>query len=114
MRALALVLVLLAMAGCAPDDPRTQAPRDPVKECAAQGGTIQRVGFSQALACVIPYPDAGKPCRDKADCKGECWTASPIPGADGRFTGTCQPTNLPFSCHARITDGKAGPILCVD
>ncbi len=42
--------------------------------CTQQGGVMRKVCLSQSLACVTPYPDAGKVCTDNSQCKGGCFS----------------------------------------
>ncbi len=83
--------------------------------CAAQNGTLQRVGRLQTVQCVIAYADAGKRCTDGDQCGGDCLLpegTSVAPGAAA--AGVCAPTSNRFGCATRVEDGKAGPTLCVD
>ena len=97
-------------------DPAAGAP-DPatIAACTAKGGEMKRVGLSGSFACVIPYKDACKACITGEDCDGDCWSSSTEPGADGKVHGWCQPTNMPFGCHARVENGAVPDgILCAD
>ena len=84
------------------------------KRCEDVGGRVQRAGLAGAYHCVQTYPDAGKVCRDSAECLGDCRTVdSDAVGRPG--TGTCQEVDVPFGCYALVRDGKVdGGMLCVD
>lgn len=110
-------LTLLALAACSPTSPSlTQgtanvAPAD----CAARGGSMQRVGRLQTLQCVVAYADAGKACRTDSDCAGACLTPEGGDLAPGAATaGVCQADSNTFGCQTPVIDGKAGPTLCRD
>lgn len=83
--------------------------------CRAQGGHWTRVGRIQKEVCAMPYPDAGKACRDKADCTGIC-KGEPDAGRNGTpASGTCQRDDHDrFGCFAEIVNGTARPAICVD
>jgi hypothetical protein len=122
--ALRLGLALLAtalLAACAP----TPAPADPqpvpvaqgpdAKACAARGGRIQPVCMRGLPVCVIPYADAGKTCRDKADCQGRCLYQGERPAdPEAPVTGLCQATSNPCGCFAEVEHGRYLRGLCVD
>jgi hypothetical protein len=116
LRLIAAVLVL-ALAACADEQVQTvDAPREApnLENCARLGGYVQRVGLLGREACVVPYKDAGKTCTDGSQCEGDCWGEA-RPYAPGvKAVGKCQPTNMPFGCNSRISDGVASPVLCVD
>lgn len=98
------------------DDLRAESLAAIDKEaCAAKHGEIRQEGLLGTWRCVVPYADAGKSCRDKADCEGKCLLA---PGSDAvtgaEATGICQANDSPFGCYAEIVDGKVAAALCVD
>lgn len=115
MRLLIAALALLASA-CSPmAAPDTTAPtRTAAEACGARGGDLMRVGRLQTEQCVVPFSDAGKPCRDGDDCLGDCRAREVGPNPGTRITGVCAPNNLPFGCNTPIEDGRAQPTLCVD
>lgn len=95
--------------------------------CRARGGSLEMVGgLAPAEECVFPFPDAGKACHDKADCRGDCLLVNSVPVAGGsvRLEGKCSRLETTFGCHARIghTPGRSGvvaadkvpPTMCVD
>jgi len=107
-------LTLALLAACAP----TAAGPVPVAQteaatCAARGGAMQPVGRMQRLTCVTPYADAGKICRDKADCQGSCILEGNVE-TTGAVAGTCQKTDVQFGCFAKVVDGKATGAICID
>ncbi len=98
------------------DDLRAESLAAIDKEaCAARNGEVRQEGLLGAWRCVAPYADAGKVCRDKADCEGKCLLG---PGADAvtgaEAPGICQANDSPFGCYAEIVDGKVTAALCVD
>jgi hypothetical protein len=113
-----LLAVALALSACAPVD--TPAPSSPqqadgaASACAAQGGSLERVGRAQTLQCVIAYADAGRACRDGSAClSGVC--RGPVEVAQGaNVTGQCQASNMAFGCYTRLTNGRAEAAICVD
>ena len=105
-------LAMLAAGACTPSmTPQQLAERD----CAAQGGQMQRVGRAQTLQCVIAYPDAGKTCRDGDDCLGDCRVGGGVIVDAGRpVAGQCAATSDRFGCYTRVEDGRATAAICVD
>jgi hypothetical protein len=119
---LCILLAAIALSACS-DGPATigstaatasERDRTAAESCATQGGTLQPVGITGRQACVIRYKDAGKTCTDGSQCEGDCWAGPKAYAEDEKVTGTCQPTNMPFGCHSRVTNGRGGPVLCVD
>lgn len=71
--------------------------------------------MSGAIECVLRYRDAGKICKDKRDCTGDCLfagTDAPAPGTAA--TGKCQRTSDSCGCAARVNGGKVGAVMCID
>lgn len=89
-------------------------PSPDAAACLAKGGVIRPVCLSQTLQCVIPYPDAGRPCTDRSQCKGECRAVSPRSGQGARAKGVCQANNDPCGCRTLIIKGRIGPSTCAD
>ncbi|WP_426037257.1 hypothetical protein [Brevundimonas sp. DC300-4] len=116
MRILIVALAMLS-AACSPmaeQAPDAAAPTQTAgAACAARGGEIMRVGRLQTSRCVVPFPDAGKVCRDGDDCLGDCRAETAGP-REGAVTGVCAPNDLPFGCNTPVENGRAGPTLCVD
>ena len=118
MRILIAALALMAsacspMASQAPDAATGQTAE---AACAAQNGSMQRVGRLQTLQCVVRYADAGKRCTDGDQCAGDCrFEGDPValvPNAP--LAGVCQADSDRFGCQTPIEDGKATPTLCID
>ncbi|WP_226636343.1 hypothetical protein [Brevundimonas poindexterae] len=109
-------VVLLAGPGLAscmgqPMTPEQRAEAD----CSARGGKMQRVGRLQSLQCVIQYSDAGKTCRDAADCQGDCRVPGNVIVDDGRAVdGQCTADSNRFGCYTRVENGRATAAICVD
>ncbi|WP_374347248.1 hypothetical protein [Phenylobacterium sp.] len=120
MKALAALLLAAALAACAPtaEAPTptpTPPPVDDAQACAAQGGTIQPVCRRQVPACVIAYKDAGKACRDDADCQGRClYEGDPPADREAAVTGQCQANSNPCGCFAEVEAGRYTRGVCVD
>ncbi|MCC7633356.1 hypothetical protein [Stenotrophomonas rhizophila] len=138
MRLTLLLPLLLALAGCASTPPApspgtelsdttvpaaeaaAQAAAEAAAEaaaaatCAAEGGTLQALGRLQREQCVVRYADAGKACRAKSDCTGQCLaTAETAVGA--KASGVCQSdVSQNFGCRQRIDKGVAQGTICVD
>lgn len=104
--------LMLPLAACAPAlTPQQIAERD----CAAQGGKMERVGRMQTLQCVIAYPDAGKTCRDGDECMGDCRVPGGVIVPDGRpVAGQCAASSNRFGCYTTVKNGVAQPGICVD
>jgi hypothetical protein len=98
------------------DDLRAESLAAIDKEaCAARNGEIRQEGLLGTWRCVVPYADAGKACRDKADCEGKCLLSPESDAVTGaEATGVCQANDSPFGCYAEIVDGKVQAALCVD
>ncbi|MBS7458042.1 hypothetical protein [Coralloluteibacterium stylophorae] len=121
LRALGASL-LLALAACsapeARDEPSPDAApaaggADSEAACLADGGTWAQHGRLAVMSCARPTADAGRMCRDGSDCETAC--IAPEGVEDGTPTaGTCHASDKLFGCHTRVTDGVAGPSLCID
>jgi len=85
-------------------------------DCAAVGGKLMPLGRLQRVQCVVPYADAGKRCRTKSDCSGQCLAsgdAELVPRTAA--TGVCQrDMSQNFGCRQRIDGGLAQGTICVD
>ncbi len=132
MRLTLILSALLLLAGCTTTAADTSAPGNgsaPVAgdtgaadaaaaeaDCAAVGGTLMPLGRLQRVQCVVPYADAGKSCRTKSDCTGQCLgsgDAELVPGTAA--TGVCQrDMSQNFGCRQRIDGGLAQGTICVD
>lgn len=83
------------------------------RDCAAVGGKVRPVGKAGTKTCVIPYLDAGKPCRDSGECMGICITAPAAAGT--RLKGSCSTdSGSVFGCYSEVRRGRALPGICVD
>ena len=81
--------------------------------CARHGGQIKRVCLAQRPMCVIPYSDAGRPCRDASECAGACLASRG--GRQGEpAQGACQRDNNPCGCRFYVEDGRLAGGRCAD
>ena len=132
MRLTLMLSALLLLAGCATTASDTAAPNTDTApaaggtgaadaaaaevDCAAVGGKLMPLGRLQRVQCVVPYADAGKSCRTKSDCTGQCLgsgDAELVPGTAA--TGVCQrDMSQNFGCRQRIDGGLAQGTICVD
>ncbi len=122
MRQLLTFAVLAVLGGCAPapvpdaggsrPEAAGGAPTTDAEVCVARGGRIQPVCMRGGLQCVIPYADAGQPCRDGDDCEGDCRADVSATGDD--VVGRCQADSNPCGCFALVEDGRVDGALCVD
>jgi hypothetical protein len=83
--------------------------KDDYRSCKQKGGILQPVCMSGSVFCVIPYRNAGKPCRSKKECGGEC----PL---DETGVGICESDNRPCGCKFPAFDanGKKTFLRCLD
>lgn len=72
--------------------------------CEKLGGRLVRVGTGLAMACQRVMRDAGKSCRRKSDCEGECLARS----------STCAPLSPLFGCNDVLQDDGRQVTLCID
>ncbi|ADL00247.1 hypothetical protein [Brevundimonas subvibrioides] len=113
----ALALMVSACSPMAGQAPGGTVPGQTAEAaCAAQNGTMQRVGRLQTLQCVVRYADAGKRCTDGDQCAGDCRfegdALALVPNAP--LAGVCQADSNRFGCQTSIEDGKPTPTLCID
>jgi hypothetical protein len=109
-RTIAMVAGIVLICGCAI---RPQ-PRVDAKACRAEGGVIQGVGMTATPACVKPYADAGKACRNGSDCQGACQAGQDAVVGDAA-TGTCQKnTHDYFGCRDTVEEGRVVAGMCWD
>lgn len=85
-----------------PEPPVVKSPAQIA--CEKQGGRLVRVGTGLAMACQRVMRDAGKSCRRKSDCEGECLARS----------GTCAPLAPLFGCNDVLQDDGRQVSLCID
>ena len=100
--------------------------------CDACKGLWAKHGIADTESCICKTKDAGKACRDGAECEGTCLVADdakfevavPGPPPRGFFTGRCSDYDATFGCHRSIANGTRahGPVaedeaaqrMCVD
>ena len=84
-------------------------------KCRKTGGHLEYVGLLGLPSCVLPYPDAGRPCFDTSECRGACRTVELVkPGTPG-VVGRCDAdTAAAFGCSQQIVAGVAQSEWCVD
>ena len=118
MRLLIAALALTLTAACSPTTeqaPAAGSGQSAEAACAAQGGSMQRVGRLQTLQCVVRYADAGKRCTSGDQCQGDC--VSSTLGGDQTppaTSGQCAADSNRFGCRTTIENGRAQPTLCID
>lgn len=81
--------------------------------CADRGGFVERAGLLGAERCTIQFHDGGQSCSDSSQCQGQCRADVGTP-MGSPVSGVCQKTDNPFGCFSEVTQGQAGPGLCVD
>ena len=100
---------------CAPADPEEQKAKE--RECRAAGGEWARFGVRDHLcgvySCAARTKDAGKPCRNRADCEHLCVTKSP-PRIGTEVIGECTAVQTTFGCFTHVDGGKIVGRVCVD
>lgn len=82
--------------------PRPEPPG--AAACRARGGRFQPVGGGAAFVCVLPAPDAGRPCASGRDCAGLCLARS----------RSCAPFIPLMGCHDILTDSGVTARQCVE
>ena len=119
MRAILLGLLFGAGAAfgqsCQPVDPQEQKAKE--AECRAAGGEWARWGVRDHIcgvySCAERTRDAGKPCRNRADCEHLCVTErAPLLGAE--TVGHCTAVKTTFGCFTHVDGGKIVGRVCVD
>jgi hypothetical protein len=97
-----------------------------VAECEACQGVWGRHGITQREGCICRTSDAGKECRDGADCEGPCLFErfEEISPGMGVPVGRCSELRILFGCNPIILDGASAappqslpgraPHICVD
>lgn len=114
---LLIAALALAVTACSPTTESGGAVPGQTAEatCAAQGGSMQRVGRLQSLQCVIRYADAGKRCTSGDQCQGDClYEGAAVPNPDASTSGQCAIDSNRFGCRTTIENGRAQPTLCID
>lgn len=82
--------------------------------CAEAGGIIKRVCMPKIPICIKQYSDAGQPCRDSAECEGECLVRGAFVSAGENAVGVCRTDNIPCGCTQSLKLGVATVVLCQD
>ena len=83
--------------------------------CEERGGERQVVGVDEVPTCIVPYADAGKSCKTKADCIGFCMASMMSIQGYEPAAGTCQIDAADaFGCYSQVLNGRAMPAVCVD
>lgn len=72
--------------------------------CVKKGGQWSVAGKAGGMSCVRMMRDAGKSCRKKSDCEGDCLARS----------NTCAPVAPLFGCNEILQDNGAMVTLCID
>ena len=100
--------------------------------CDACRGDWDRHGIAEVEGCICRTKDAGKTCRDGADCEGQCLVADDAhfevagagPPPRGHYVGKCSEFETTFGCFRMLDRGARakGPLpaeeaarhICVD
>ena len=72
--------------------------------CVKKGGQWAAAGSAGGMSCLHVMRDAGKSCRKKSDCEGDCLARS----------NTCAPIAPLFGCNEILQDNGAMVTLCID
>jgi len=116
----AVLLALLTGAAhgqnCPPVDPERQKAKE--QECRAGGGEWSRFGVHDHLcgiySCAERTKDAGKPCRNRADCEYLCVSSLLQPQIGAEATGQCTALKSAFGCFTHVDGGRIVGRVCVD
>ena len=119
MRAILFGLLLSAglaqSQNCPSIDPEEQKARE--HECRAAGGEWARYGVRDHLcnlySCAERTRDAGKPCRNRADCEHLCVTERP-PKLGAEVVGHCTALKTNFGCFTHVDGGQIVGRVCAD
>lgn len=91
------------------------------RSCAARGLSLDHLGMFGAPTCVTRYADAGKACRSKADCLGDCIVQLGTPETNGmdfavgfETGGMCASQDFLEGCFATLDNGKVIRSVCSD
>jgi hypothetical protein len=111
--------------------PRGQSPAARTqRECDVCQGVWAKHGLSETAGCNCRTGDAGKRCRDGAECEGQC-VLGDIPertakdmGGRAYYVGRCSELMTVFGCARFLPKGAATaepdpggeppPVICVD
>jgi len=111
--------------------PATAPAATPTTEegCRACNGDFGPHGIDQTPRCLCRTKDAGRACRGKDDCEGECIAdggerevTQPGPPPLGFWKGRCAEFRTSFGCHVFLPPKSAQPVrldvaleqMCVD
>lgn len=85
-----------------------------VEACRQAGGEVRAVCLAAMPQCIVPYPDAGHPCRDGSECQGLCvYEGEEEVEIGDEVVGVCQRDN-DCGCVLVVEDGRLQMNLCVD
>jgi hypothetical protein len=100
---------------CPVIDPEKQ--RSEEAACRAAGGAWAKHGVRDHLCgiytCAERTADAGKPCRNRADCEHLCATERPPRIGDGA-EGRCTAVKTSFGCYTQVDGGRIVGRVCVE
>ena len=110
-----LIAVASAAQDCPVPDPLEQKAKE--AQCRAAGGEWSRHGARDHLcgiySCAERTKDAGKPCRNRADCEHLCVTnAAPKIGAEA--AGRCTAVKTSYGCFTHVEGGRIVGRVCVE
>jgi hypothetical protein len=114
-----LLLILFAGVAQAQNCPAVDAQAQKAKEaeCRAAGGEWSRFGVLDHLcgiySCAERTKDAGKPCRNRADCEHLCVTRDP-PRIGAEAAGQCTAVKTSFGCFTHVDGGRIVGRVCVE
>jgi uncharacterized protein YceK len=120
MRRILLLMVSLVIVGCAShSSTTTKKVRAPLpqyssaEECTSANGKWFTTR-SGANICDVPTSDAGKACRDSAECEALCAASTDL-ARGARVIGHCTKSHYAaLSCVNEVRSGRALGGLCVD
>jgi len=108
---------------------KTAEPPKTAEDCRACGGEFGTHGINPTPRCICGTRDAGRRCKAKEDCEGDCVAdgkekevTEPGPPPRGYFIGRCSKLRTTFGCHLFLGP-RSGPVrldeppeqqLCVD
>lgn len=72
--------------------------------CVKTGGQWSVAGKAGGMSCLHMLRDAGKSCKKKSDCEGDCLARS----------NTCAPMKPLFGCNDILQDNGGMVTLCID
>lgn len=110
LRAAALVLALLGLAACQPDQPPRLPPvgtasTTQVKDaCLASGGVYTGEEGSKGRVCIHYTKDAGKRCTSSNQCESACLARSQ----------SCAPIRPLLGCQDILTDNGIPMTQCIN